>query len=73
MELERNRRFVIQAQFPGPMYRDTAVKKVYRTKTSPDIEDLKQARIEQMLRYDYDTTEWYSIKSVLTFLFCNYW
>ncbi|PLY08036.1 MAG: hypothetical protein C0625_03560 [Arcobacter sp.] len=69
MDLEQNRRFVIQAQFPGPMYRDTAVKRVYRTKTSTEIEELKQQRIEQMLRYDYDTTEWYSIKSVLTFCF----
>ena len=68
MEIEKNRRFVIQAQFPGPMYRDTAVQKVYRTKTSKDIEDLKQSRIDQMLRYDYDTTEWYSIKSVLSFV-----
>lgn len=73
MELERNRRFVIQAQFPGPMYRDTAVKRVYRTATSNDIEDLKQARISQMLRYDYDTTEWYSIKSLLSFCFCFDW
>jgi hypothetical protein len=71
MELEANRRFVIQAQFPGPMYRDTAVQKVYRTKTSKDIEELKQNRIEQMLRYDYDTTEWYSIKSVLSFCFAS--
>ncbi|RXJ76799.1 hypothetical protein CRV03_08125 [Arcobacter sp. F155] len=72
MDIEKNRRFVIQAQFPGPMYRDTAVKKVYRTKTSTEIEELKQARIEQMLRYDYDTTEWYSIKSVLSFCFANF-
>ncbi|NVJ53854.1 MAG: hypothetical protein HWD90_09150 [Campylobacteraceae bacterium] len=69
MDLERNRRFVIQAQFPGPMYRDTAVKRVYRTKTSNEIEELKQSRIDQMLKYDYDTTEWYSIKSVLSFCF----
>ena len=69
MELEQNRRFVIQAQFPGPMYRDTAVKSIYRTKTSKEIEELKQKRIEQMLRYDYDTTEWYSIKSVLNFCY----
>ena len=69
MELEQNRRFVIQAQFPGPMYRDTAVKSIYRTKTSKEIEELKQRRIEQMLRYDYDTTEWYSIKSVLNFCY----
>lgn len=71
MDLERNRRFVIQAQFPGPMYRDTAVKRVYRTKTSSDIEELKQKRIDQMLKYDYDTTEWYSIKSVLSFCYSN--
>jgi hypothetical protein len=71
MELEQNRRFVIQAQFPGPMYRDTAVQEVYRTKTSKDIEELKLARIDQMLRYDYDTTEWYSIKSVLSFCFAS--
>lgn len=71
MEIESNRRFVIQAQFPGPMYRDTAVKKVYRSKTSTEIEELKQERIQQMLRYDYDTTEWYSIKSVLSFCFAT--
>jgi len=69
MELEANRRFVIQAQFPGPMYRDTAVKRIYRTKTSKEIEELKEKRIEQMLKYDYDTTEWYSIKSVLSFCY----
>ncbi len=71
MDMEESRRFVIQAQFPGPMYRDTAVKRIYRTKTSPEIEKLKQNRIEQMLRYDYDTTEWYSIKSILSFCFAN--
>ena len=71
MEHEQNRRFVIQAQFPGPMYRDSAVQKVYKTTTSSDIEELKQARINQMLRYDYDTTEWYSIKSILTFCFAS--
>jgi len=71
MELEEGGRFVIQAQFPGPMYRDTAVKRIYRTKTSPEIEELKQSRIEKMLRYDYDTTEWYSIKSVLSFCFAS--
>ena len=71
MEQEQNRRFVIQAQFPGPMYRDSAVQKVYKTTTSNDIEELKQSRISQMLRYDYDTTEWYSIKSILTFCFAS--
>lgn len=71
MNMEQGRRFVIQAQFPGPMYRDTAVKRIYRTKISPEIENLKQNRINQMLRYDYDTTEWYSIKSILSFCFAN--
>ena len=71
MDLEEGHRFVIQAQFPGPMYRDTAVERIYRTKTSHEIEDLKQGRIEKMLRYDYDTTEWYSIKSVLSFCFAS--
>jgi len=71
MELEANRRFVIQAQFPGPMYRDSAVKRVYKTKTSSGIEELKQQRIEQMLKYDYDTTEWYSIKAILSFCFAS--
>ncbi len=27
MEQEKNRRFVIQAQFPGPMYRDSCCTK----------------------------------------------
>jgi len=71
IEHEKNRRFVIQAQFPGPMYRDSAVRNIYKYSTSLDIEDLKQKRIDQMLRYDYDTTEWYSIKSVLNFCFAN--
>ena len=71
IEHEKNRRFVIQAQFPGPMYRDSAVQKVYKNGTSADIEELKQARIDQMLRYDYDTTEWYSIKSILSFCFAS--
>ncbi|MBL3520420.1 hypothetical protein H0A43_08020 [Arcobacter lanthieri] len=71
IEHEKNRRFVIQAQFPGPMYRDSAVRKVYKNSTSIDIEELKQERIDQMLRYDYDTTEWYSIKSILSFCFAS--
>ena len=71
IEHEKNRRFVIQAQFPGPMYRDSAVRKVYKTTNSSEIEELKQERINQMLRYDYDTTEWYSIKSVLSFCFAS--
>ena len=36
--MKKNRRFVIQAQFPGPMYRDSAVRKVYKTTNSSEIE-----------------------------------
>ena len=43
---------------------------MYKTTTSSDIEELKQ-RIDQMLRYDYDTTEWYSIKSIFIFCFAS--
>jgi len=71
IEHEKNRRFVIQAQFPGPIYRDSVVRKVYKYSINTDIKELKQKRIEQMLRYDYDTTEWYSIKSILSFCFAN--
>lgn len=71
MQVEASERFVIQAQFPGPIYRDTAVQKVYRARNTQQVEDLKKRRIEQMLRYDYDTTEWYSIKSVLSFCFAD--
>ncbi|AXX93344.1 hypothetical protein CPU12_07835 [Malaciobacter molluscorum LMG 25693] len=71
MDVEKNRRFVIQAQFPGPMYRDTAVQRVFRNRTDKNIEELKQKRIDQMLRYDYDTTEWYSIKSILSFCYAK--
>lgn len=71
MEMELSRRFVIQAQFPGPMYRDSTITRNFKTKTSTEIESLKEERIEQMLKYDYDTTEWYSIKSVLSFCFAS--
>ena len=50
------------------MYRDSAVRKVYKTTNSSEIEELKQERINQMLRYDYDTTEWYSINQFLVFV-----
>ncbi|MDC7243210.1 MAG: hypothetical protein PQJ44_04575 [Sphaerochaetaceae bacterium] len=71
MEMEAHRRFVIQAQFPGPMYRDSTINRASMLKVNAEIIELKQSRIDQMLRYDYDTTEWYSIKSVLSFCFAN--
>ncbi len=69
LEHEDKERFVIHAQFPGPMYRDTTVPRVYRTKSSSEIEKFKKERTTRMLSYSFETTEWYSIKSLLTFCF----
>jgi len=62
-------RFVIHPQFPGPMYRDTTVPRVYRTKSSSEIESFKKERTSKMLLYSFETTEWYSISSLLKFCF----
>jgi hypothetical protein len=69
LEHEDQERFVIHSQFPGSMYRDTTVPRVYRTKNSSEIEKLKKVRIAKMLHYSFQTTEWYSIKSLLDFCF----
>ncbi|WP_024954682.1 helix-turn-helix domain-containing protein [Sulfurospirillum arcachonense] len=69
LEHEDKERFVIHPQFPGPMYRDTTVPRVYRTKSSLEIEGFKKQRISKMLSYSFETTEWYSIKSLLNFCF----
>jgi transcriptional regulator with XRE-family HTH domain len=66
---EDKERFVIHAQFPGPMYRDTTVPRVYRTQSSSEIERFKKERTTRMLSYSFETTEWYSIRSLLTFCF----
>ncbi len=69
LELEDKERFVIHPQFPGPMYRDTTVPRVYRTKSSSEIESFKKERTSRMLSYSFETTEWYSIKCLLNFCF----
>jgi len=69
LEHEDKERFVIHAQFPGPMYRDTTVPRVYRTKSNLEIESFKKERTTRMLSYAFETIEWYSIKSLLTFCF----
>lgn len=66
---EDKERFVIHPQFPGPMYRDTTVPRVYRTQTTSEIEVFKKERTTKMLSYAFETTEWYSIKSLLSFCF----
>ncbi len=66
---EDKERFVIHPQFPGPMYRDTTIPKVYRTQNSSEVENFKKERITKMLSYSFETTEWYSIESLLNFCF----
>ncbi len=66
---EDKERFVIHPQFPGPMYRDATVPKVYRTKSSLEIDIFKKQRTSKMLLHSFETTEWYSIKSLLSFCF----
>ncbi|WP_331773892.1 hypothetical protein [Sulfurospirillum sp. 1612] len=69
IKYEDKERFVIHSQFPGPMYRDTTVPRVYRTQSSTEIEVFKQERVERMLSYSFQTVEWYSIKALLSFCF----
>ncbi|NOX14425.1 MAG: hypothetical protein GXP61_00010 [Epsilonproteobacteria bacterium] len=69
LKYEDQERFVIHPQFPGPMYRDTTVPRVYRSKSTSEIEAFKQERVKKMLSYSFQTTEWYSIKSLLMFCF----
>ncbi len=72
MNMEANKRFVIQAEFPGPVYRDAMLESTGRIKNhDKEVQALKRARIKKMLSYDYDTTEWYSIKSILNFCFAS--
>ncbi|CAA6802482.1 MAG: FIG00387923: hypothetical protein [uncultured Sulfurovum sp.] len=66
---EDKERLVIHAQFPGSMYRDTTVPKVYKKQDAQQIEGFKQERISKMLHYSFKTTEWYSIKTLLNFCF----
>ena len=69
IKYEDKERFVIHSQFPGPMYRDTTVPRVYRTQSSTEIEVFKQERVKRMLSYSFHTVEWYSIKALLSFCF----
>lgn len=71
LEKESEGRLVVQSQFPGPVYRDSIVPRVYRNKNSIEIEKFKTMRKEKMLSYNFETTEWYSIKSLLSFCFSD--
>ncbi|MDX1808353.1 MAG: hypothetical protein R3331_02320 [Sulfurospirillaceae bacterium] len=69
IKYEDKERFVIHPQFPGPMYRDSTVPRVYRTQSTKEVEEFKKERVEKMLSYSFQTVEWYSIKSLLSFCF----
>lgn len=69
LECEHLERFVIHQQFPGPMYRDKIVPRVYKDRNSQEIEELKKIRIKKMLDYSFQSIEWYSIQSMLSFAF----
>ena len=69
LEQENKERFVIHPQFPGPIYRDKTVPRVYRSISSSEIEEFKKIRTEKMLAYSFESVEWYAIKSLLVFCF----
>ncbi|MCV6607836.1 MAG: hypothetical protein OIF32_06470 [Campylobacterales bacterium] len=67
---EEKERFVINPQFPGPVYRDTAAPLVNK-QSSKEAENLKSLRSEHMLCYSYESVEWYPIKALLNFCFSD--
>lgn len=69
LEQEDKERLVIHSQFPGPIYRDAIVSKVYRGARSTETEKFKKQRTQKMLAHSFCSTEWYSIKSLLGFCF----
>lgn len=71
LEIESEGRLVVQSQFPGPVYRDSVVSNVYRDRDCKEIEKFKAKRKEKMLSYNFETREWYSIKSLLSFCFSD--
>lgn len=71
LEQESDERLVIHPQFPGPVYRDSTVPRVYRTINSSEIEQFKTMRKEKMLDDRFGSVEWYSIKSLLFFCFSD--
>lgn len=71
LEKESDERLVIHPQFPGPVYRDSTVPRVYRTVNSSEIEQFKTMRKAKMLDDKFESIEWYSIKSLLAFCFSD--
>lgn len=69
IEHEKDKRLVINPAFPGPIFRDAVVPRVYKKNDSHEIKKLKDIRVKNMLEYSYEAQEWYSIKSLLLFCF----
>lgn len=71
LQKQKHGRLVIQSQFPGAVYRDAVVPRVYKKVDNDEIIKFKNMRKELMLSSSFDTTEWYSIKSLLSFCFSD--
>ena len=69
LEREKEGRLVLQSQFPGPVYRDKVVSRVYHRADSAEIKAQKDKRSSLMLDYAFQTSEWYTIKSLLNFAY----
>jgi hypothetical protein len=69
IDKEKENRFVIHPQFPGPAYRDRVVPTPYKKSISQEAEMLKKKRYQQIIAYDFESIEWYSIDSLLRFAF----
>ena len=68
---EQENRFVIHPQFPGPAYRDKVVPTPYKKSITKEAEILKAERYNQIIDYAFESTEWYSIESLLKFAFSH--
>ncbi len=66
---EAKRRFVIHPRFPSPAYRDKIVAFPYKFGHSPYAAKLRQMRYEMVLEHSFESIEWYSIESLLRFVF----
>ena len=69
LEKEYDRRFVIHPRFPGPAYRDKLITFPYKFGTSEQAAMLRKTRYEHILEYGFESVEWYSIESLLSFAF----
>lgn len=69
LDKESKRRFVIHPRFPSPAYRDKIVTFPYKFGQTPRAIHLRKMRYELMLEHGFESIEWYSIESLLRFVF----